>query len=69
VHACNTLINRRPRAPHAPQRPRGAFPTCCKFLMPRTKQMESRMLLLPLPLSPVMALNPLSKLESVTRCA
>ena len=31
--------------------------TCCRFWMPSTKQMLSKMLDLPLPFSPVMALN------------
>lgn len=43
--------------------------TCERFLMPMTKQMESRMLDLPVPFSPVMALNVGSKLDSETRCA
>lgn len=38
-----------------------------KLVMPNTKQMESRMLDLPLPLRPVMALKYLSKPGTVTR--
>lgn len=41
--------------------------TAERFLMPITKQRLSRMLDLPLPFNPVMALKPGSKLLSVTR--
>lgn len=41
--------------------------TCASVLSPMTKQMESRMLDFPVPLSPVMALKQGSKLGSVTR--
>jgi hypothetical protein len=43
--------------------------TADRFLMPITKQRESRMLDLPLPFSPVMALKPGSNCERQTRCA
>lgn len=43
--------------------------TADRFLMPITKHRESRMLDLPLPLSPVMALKPGSKFVRQTRCA
>lgn len=43
--------------------------TCCMLVMPSTKQMESRMLDLPLPLSPVMALNCWSSPKTVVRFA
>lgn len=43
--------------------------TADRFLMPMTKHRLSKMLDLPLPLSPVMALNPGSKLVRHTRCA
>eukprot|EP00983_Pelagomonas_calceolata_P026454 830596-Pelagomonas_calceolata.AAC.1 len=44
-------------------------PTWDRFLIPSTKQMASRMLDLPLPLRPVMALKLWSKLCKLTRCA
>lgn len=40
-----------------------------RLVMPRTKQMLSRMLLLPLPLRPVMALKKGSKAGTTVRCA
>lgn len=43
--------------------------TCCKFCMPRTKQIESKMLDFPLPFNPVMALNWGSNPGISTRCA
>ena len=43
--------------------------TCCKLVIPMTKQMESRMLDFPEPLNPVMALNTGSKLVTVVRVA
>ena len=42
---------------------------CDRFVMPSTKQMESRMLDLPLPLRPVMALKKGSKFGTLTRVA
>jgi len=43
--------------------------TCSSFEMPRTKQIESRMLDLPLPFRPVMALNCWSKPVTTVRLA
>ena len=54
----------------APRCPRlGVKPTWLRLEMPSTKQMESRMLLLPDPLRPVMALNCGSKPETTVRVA
>ena len=41
--------------------------TALKLVMPKTKQMESRMLDLPLPFKPVMALKLASKPETCVR--
>jgi len=43
--------------------------TCVRLLMPSTKQIASKMLLFPLPLRPVMALNSGSKPDTTVRCA
>ena len=43
--------------------------TCDRLVMPMTKQMASRMLDLPVPLKPVMALNCGSNVPITVRCA
>ena len=53
----------------ASRAPRAAYRTCDRFVMPSTKHIESRMLDLPDPFRPVMALNRGSNAGTTVRCA